>query len=67
MAAEGGHQMVDARGPEDFAKGHIEGAVNIPFRKVVDWTKGTMRPAEDRKKAFEETGVDLSKPVTLSC
>ena len=49
MAAEGGHQMVDARGPEDFAKGHIEGAVNIPFRKVVDWTKGTMRPAEDRK------------------
>lgn len=29
-------QVVDIRTPEDFAKAHIEGAINIPFGKVGD-------------------------------
>ncbi|PKQ21090.1 MAG: hypothetical protein CVT66_01115 [Actinobacteria bacterium HGW-Actinobacteria-6] len=29
-----GYQIVSVRSPEDFAKGHIEGAINIPFKAI---------------------------------
>ena len=27
------HQIIDVRSPEEFAAGHIKGAINIPFNK----------------------------------
>lgn len=36
QASPGMFQVVDIRSPEDFAKGHIEGAINIPFKEVAN-------------------------------
>jgi len=30
------YQLIDARGPDEFAAGHIDGAVNFPFAKIFD-------------------------------
>ena len=46
-------QLVDVRTPEEFAKGHIAGAVNIDFLE-----DGFL----ERTKA-----IDKSKPVLLYC
>lgn len=50
---EPGAQVVDVRTPEEFAKGHIAGAVNI------DWLESGFL---DRAKT-----LDTSKPVLLYC
>ncbi|WP_025742268.1 rhodanese-like domain-containing protein [Aquimarina pacifica] len=46
-------QLIDVRTPEEYAQGHIEGAVNIDFRN----------------KNFEEliSKVDKTKPVAVYC
>ena len=28
--------LLDVRGPEDFAAGHVPGAVNLPHRRIID-------------------------------
>jgi 3-mercaptopyruvate sulfurtransferase SseA len=28
---------------------------------------GAMNSADDRRKAFETAGIDLAKPITVSC
>ncbi|WP_186092463.1 rhodanese-like domain-containing protein [Burkholderia gladioli] len=30
--------LLDVRSPEQFAAGHIRGAINLPHRKIVAWT-----------------------------
>lgn len=50
---EPGAQVVDVRTPEEFAKGHIEGAVNN------DWLEDGFL---DRAKT-----LDKSKPILLYC
>ncbi|WP_062059839.1 rhodanese-like domain-containing protein [Aquimarina longa] len=46
-------QLIDVRTPDEFAEGHIEGAINIDFRN----------------KNFEELiiKVDKTKPVAVYC
>jgi len=44
-------QIVSIRSPEDYAKGHIQGAINIPFKEV--------------NKHFDEFAKD--KPVFVYC
>ncbi len=34
-AAEPDFILVDVRGPESFARGHVAGAINIPHRKMI--------------------------------
>ena len=43
-------QLVDTRVPEEFAKGHISGALNIPFTKFFTTIDGckVMRPPTER-------------------
>ena len=38
-AVRDGAFLVDARGPESFSLGHIPGAVNIPCRSELDYSK----------------------------
>ncbi|KAL3857664.1 hypothetical protein ACJMK2_012308 [Sinanodonta woodiana] len=52
-------------GPE--SDGHIPGAINLPMTKLVDMEKGTLLPVSQLKKLFLETGLDLTKPVTVHC
>ena len=71
------HEIVDARSPARFAgegaeprpgveAGHIPGAKNLPqgnlFNPDNSWKKG-----EELSRAFEEAGVDLSKPLVTTC
>ncbi len=70
-------EIVDARAAERFAgkapepraglrSGHIPGALNLPFAKLIA-KDGTLKPAPEVERLFEEAGVDLSKPVVASC
>jgi len=70
-------QIVDARGPGRFAgkepeprpgvrPGHIPGAINLPYSKLLA-SDGTMLPLPELRSAVEAAGIDMSKPVTTSC
>ena len=36
MEEETGYLIVDVRRPDEFAEGHIEGAINVPNEEIVD-------------------------------
>jgi thiosulfate/3-mercaptopyruvate sulfurtransferase len=70
-------EIVDARGAERFAgkapeprlglrSGHIPGSHNLPYASLIT-KEGTLRPAPEVERLFEEAGVDLNKPVVTSC
>jgi thiosulfate/3-mercaptopyruvate sulfurtransferase len=69
-------QIVDARSAERFAgkapeprpglrSGHIPGAFNVPFDRVLD--NGNLASRERVEAAFRNAGVDLDKPIITSC
>ena len=60
-------QLLDARGPPMFEKGNIPGSTNVPFSKFVNMENKTMKSAEDRTAAASESGIDLTKPIVVSC
>lgn len=70
-------QVVDARAkgrfegtaPEprpDSRSGHIPGSFNVPFSDLLN-ENGTYKNKDALKEVFENSGVDLSKPVVTSC
>jgi thiosulfate/3-mercaptopyruvate sulfurtransferase len=78
ISATGRRQILDARGPGRFAgtdpepraglrSGHIPGSLSTPFQILIDPEDGTMLPADGLRRAFEDAGVDLSKPVVTTC
>ena len=71
----GDHTIIDARSPDRFAgtapepreglrAGHIPGAVNVPFKTLLN-ADGTLKDAPALQKAF--AAADLTKPVITSC
>jgi thiosulfate/3-mercaptopyruvate sulfurtransferase len=71
------HEIVDARGAARFsgegpeprpgvASGHIPGSRNLPQERLFNddhsWRRG-----DALRAAFEEAGVDLSKPMVTTC
>ncbi len=69
--------LVDARSPGRFEGrepeprpgvrgGHIPGARNVPFSRLVA-ADGTLLPRAELIKRFEEAGVDLGRPIVTSC
>ena len=46
--------------------GHMPGARNLPYTELLA-ADGTMRPAAELKALFENSGVDLKRPVIASC
>lgn len=70
-------QVVDARGAARFAgtapeprpgmaAGHVPGAFNVPYTLMYR-PDGTFKDAKGIRAAFEEAGVDLSRPIIASC
>lgn len=70
-------QVVDARGagrwsgaePDprpNIAAGHIPGSLNVPYSSLYN-PDGTFKDKEGLRAAFEDAGVDLSRPVVTSC
>ncbi|TVQ56550.1 MAG: 3-mercaptopyruvate sulfurtransferase [Rhodobacteraceae bacterium] len=73
----GGEQIVDARSPARFRgeepeprpglrSGHIPGALNVPYRAVLN-ADGTLKDAAALRAVFAEAGVDLSRPIVNTC
>lgn len=46
--------------------GHIPGSKCIPFLTVLD-ASGMMLPPEELEKLFQKAGVDLKRPMCVSC
>jgi len=75
ILADGSAQVVDARSagrfrgeaPEPRAtlrSGHMPGALNLPFDRVVN-PDGTLKSVEELKAAFDH--VDLDRPIVTTC
>ncbi len=66
--ATGDSVLVDARTSTEFAKGHIPGAVNVPFLDNAEPDSGGRwkSPAELREM-YESVGASLDKPVIPYC
>lgn len=73
----GDYEILDARSAKRFRgeeaeprpglrQGHIPGSKNVPFTKLLNGD-GTMKDEVTLRKIFEESGVDLTKPVMTSC
>ncbi|MEN8194954.1 MAG: 3-mercaptopyruvate sulfurtransferase [Pseudomonadota bacterium] len=52
---------------EGLPSGHAPGTINLPFTRMLDKADKTMLPADKIRKAFEDAGVDLDKPMLTSC
>ncbi len=74
--ASGTAQVLDARSAARFkgeapeprpglASGHMPGSFNLPFDRLLE--NGAMRPVDEIRSAFEDSGIDLDKPVITSC
>ena len=70
-------QVLDARSASRFAgaepeprpglrAGHIPGARNLPYTQLLS-EDGTFKRGEALRAAFEQTGIDLSRPVVTTC
>ncbi len=73
----GDRQIIDARGAGRFdgtaaepraglRSGHMPGAFNLPYDKLVQ-ADGTLHRAEQLRDLFVEANVDLARPVVTSC
>lgn len=75
--ASGGEQVVDARSAARFsgaeadprpgiAAGHIPGSLNLPYGDLFN-PDGTYKDKAGLEAAFDQAGIDLSRPVVTSC
>jgi thiosulfate/3-mercaptopyruvate sulfurtransferase len=69
QASETGSAMlVDARTPDEYGKGHIPGAVNIPFLdNTVPNSGGTWKSPADLRAMYADKGVTPDRPVIPYC
>ncbi len=76
-ALTGDAQIVDARPASRFSgeaaeprpglrSGHMPGALNVPFRSVLD-EAGRLLPAEALRQRFQQAGVTFDRPIITSC
>jgi thiosulfate/3-mercaptopyruvate sulfurtransferase len=74
--ASGAEEVVDARSakrftgdeadPRGLAAGHIPGSKNLPFDRLLNGD-GTFKNEGELRAAFDEAGVDPSKPLVTTC
>ncbi|MDE2362470.1 MAG: 3-mercaptopyruvate sulfurtransferase [Hyphomicrobiales bacterium] len=75
-ALASGVQVVDARAADRFRgdapeprpglkSGHMPGARNVPWNEIV--VGGRLKSPAALKTAFQEAGLDLSKPIITTC
>jgi thiosulfate/3-mercaptopyruvate sulfurtransferase len=71
-------QLVDARAAERFTgeaddswpgrrRGHIPGAINLPYTELLDPETKTVLPAEPLRQRFTTAGINLQKPIVTTC
>jgi thiosulfate/3-mercaptopyruvate sulfurtransferase len=59
----------DGKGPErpKVRFGHIPGAKNLPFMQVIEPGTFLLRSNEELARLFQNTAIDLTKPIVCSC
>lgn len=62
-ANDAGMLLIDIRKPEDYAKGHIKGAVNVPFGKVHEYLDKL--PADKELIVYCYTGQTAGQTVAI--
>ncbi len=76
IVANGQKQIADARPAGRFTgeqpeprkgmrSGHMPGAKSVPFSNLA--ANGKLLPADELKNAFNDAGIDLTKPIATSC
>lgn len=76
LSKQQGVVIVDARGPEDYRRVHIPGAVNIPkdmfrdtdnLKDILDYKRdrGFAVPPETAERIFSEAGIDTNTRVIV--
>jgi len=66
--AEGRYNGTDEEPRAGMRKGHIPGAINLPFQKLMDTENFmVMRPADDLQTIISNACIDLEKPLVSSC
>ena len=74
----GAEQVIDARGPAKFAgsqddvfpakkKGHIPGAINLPWGDLIVEDSGELVQPEAIKARVAAAGIDLARPIVVTC
>jgi molybdopterin/thiamine biosynthesis adenylyltransferase/rhodanese-related sulfurtransferase len=58
--------LVDVRSPEEFARGHLEGALNVPVADGPGTAPGTIRP-DHEMRALDALVPDFRVQVVLYC
>lgn len=59
--------LVDTRTAEEFANGHIAGAIQLDWRELVDQETRGLKPREDLLDLLAERGVVPDRRVVLYC
>jgi len=59
--------LVDARSPEEYADGHIPGAVNLEWRELVDEETRGLKPRAELEAVLADHGVTDGRRVVLYC
>ncbi len=59
--------FVDARPVESYDRGHLPGAVVLPWRESIDWESETFKPIRQLLMRFAGQGVTPGKTVVSYC
>ncbi|WP_458185971.1 sulfurtransferase [Haladaptatus sp. NG-WS-4] len=59
--------LVDTRAPEEFAKGHLPGAVNVDWLDLVDDETRGLKSSDELRSVLESSGVTPDDRVILYC
>ena len=59
--------IVDTRSPEEFAEGHIPGAVNLDWLELVDDESRGLREDSELETVLSERGITRDRRVVLYC
>ena len=64
---DGDAVIVDPRDPEEYAAGHLPGAVNLDWLELVDADTRGLRPREELETTLRERGITPDREVLLYC
>ena len=68
-------RVIDARSPEEFRgeinrgeqrKGHLPGAVNVPFQQLLG-ASGTLKSFDDIRKMLSDLDIQKNSPIVVYC
>ncbi len=67
QAIERGALLVDTREPEEFAEGHLPGAVRFDWREVVDDESRRLKPIDELESTLADHDITPDREIVLYC